>query len=502
MNRTVPTILALLVVSLFSRNLSALPDTGQSACYDNWQEIRCPTPGEPYYGQDAHYQGTQPAYQDNGDGTISDLTTGLMWSKGVDPHKVTPAYAHTIAKTMTLGGHTDWRVPTIKELYSLIDFRGYTGFSGRRNSGEVPGNAVPYINTDLFDFRFGNTQARERYIDAQWVTSTHYVSLTMGHMVTMFGVNFADGRIKGYGYRPVNQHRTLKRFYARYVRGNPDYGKNAFQDGGNGTVIDRNSGLIWMQGDSGHAMSWKDALAHAENATFAGHNDWRLPNAKELHSIVDYSRSPDTTDSAAIDPIFTTSSITNEAGSKDYPYFWTSTTHLDGPRPGSMAAYVSFGRAMGQMRGRTMDVHGAGAQRSDPKTGRPGLGHGPQGDAIRIKNYVRLVRGGEVTRTPASPAPRDSYPNRIRVLKNSADGSSNSNRFTNHQGAGNESSSKMQGGWGSGDFSSHFIKRLDRDGDGKVSRQEFDGPPDRFDVHDTDKDGYLSNRETPRPPRH
>jgi hypothetical protein len=42
-----------------------------------------------------------------------------------------------------------------------------------------------------------------------------------------------------------------------------------------------------------------------------------------------------------------------------------------------------------------MDVHGAGAQRSDPKKGDPAdfaTGHGPQGDAIRIDNFVRLVQ--------------------------------------------------------------------------------------------------------------
>lgn len=42
-----------------------------------------------------------------------------------------------------------------------------------------------------------------------------------------------------------------------------------------------------------------------------------------------------------------------------------------------------------------IDVHGAGSQRSDPKSGDPSIyanGHGPQGDAIRIYNYVRLVR--------------------------------------------------------------------------------------------------------------
>ena len=42
------------------------------------------------------------------------------------------------------------------------------------------------------------------------------------------------------------------------------------------------------------ALRWCESLVHA------GQTDWRLPNAKELHSIVDYSRSPDTTGTAAI----------------------------------------------------------------------------------------------------------------------------------------------------------------------------------------------------------
>ncbi len=49
-----------------------------------------------------------------------------------------------------------------------------------------------------------------------------------------------------------------------------------------------------------------------------------------------------------------------------------------------------------------MDVHGAGAQRSDPKAGVPANekdGFGPQGDARRSYNYVRCVRGGGVVRT-------------------------------------------------------------------------------------------------------
>ncbi len=50
---------------------------------------------------------------------------------------------------------------------------------------------------------------------------------------------------------------------------------------------------------------------------------------------------------------------------------------------------------MGYMNGSWLDVHGAGAQRSDPKQGNPAdypYGRGPQGDAIRIYNYARCVR--------------------------------------------------------------------------------------------------------------
>ena len=56
-------------------------DTGQVRCFDNSLEIEYPKAGEPFFGQDAHYQGNQPTYKDNGDGTISDLVTDLMWQK-------------------------------------------------------------------------------------------------------------------------------------------------------------------------------------------------------------------------------------------------------------------------------------------------------------------------------------------------------------------------------------------------------------------------------------
>ena len=91
--------------------------------------------------------------------------------------------------------------------------------------------------------------------------------------------------------------------------------------------------------------------------------------------------------------MFTCTLITDEAGQEDYPCYWTGTTH--GESVGRAAIYVSFGRSMGFMFGEWRDVHGAGSQRSDPKIGDPAdypQGRGPQGDAIRIDNFARLVR--------------------------------------------------------------------------------------------------------------
>ncbi|MCP4042096.1 MAG: DUF1566 domain-containing protein, partial [Gammaproteobacteria bacterium] len=357
-----------------------------------------------------------PSYLDNGNGTVTDLNTGLMWSQAVDKNKLSLIEAQQTAQRMTLDGYSDWRVPNIKEIYSLIDFRGYTGFGGGR-FGRVPANAIPFINTDYFDFRYGDVNQGERYIDAQWLSSTKYVSTTMNGNQTLFGVNFADGRIKGYGYRRPGSNRE-KRFYVRYVRGKA-FGATDLVDNGNGTVTDRSTGLMWMRQDSGKGMNWEQAIDYAESRVFAGHADWRLPNIKELQYIADYSRSPDTTGSPAIDPIFSTTSIINEAGQKDYPFFWSSTTHLDGPTPGKSAAYVAFGRALGKMHGRIMDVHGAGAQRSDPKTGNSGQWRGPQGDAIRITNFVRLVRGGSVKSGTGTPSvDKSKYPYTLQRLEN------------------------------------------------------------------------------------
>jgi len=56
-------------------------DTRQTRCYDDKSEMRAPSEGRAFYGQDAQANGNQPSYTDNGDGTVSDNATGLMWVK-------------------------------------------------------------------------------------------------------------------------------------------------------------------------------------------------------------------------------------------------------------------------------------------------------------------------------------------------------------------------------------------------------------------------------------
>jgi hypothetical protein len=369
-------------------------DTRQTVCYQATGTIACPSQADLYYGQDAQHQGPQPAYRDNEDGTITDLTTGLMWVKARGS-KVSWDAAVAGASPHRTGGYSDWRMPTIKELYSLILFNGVNGPDNMSTAG-----FVPFIDTRYFGFAYGSGTGTERVIDCQDWSATEYVGTTMAGQATVFGVNFADGRIKGYkrALPPTWQQSNV--LYVRFVRSNPAYGKNQFHDNGDGTVTDLATALVWDREDSGVGLDWPGALAwvQAKNAaSHLGHNDWRLPNIKELQSLVDYTRSPATTASAAIDTrYFSSTSITNEVVEPDYPYYWSSTSLLDGG-PAPSGTYIAFGRAMGYMNGSWMDVHGAGSQKSDPMIGNPDnypKGRGPQGDASRITNFFRLVRGG------------------------------------------------------------------------------------------------------------
>lgn len=143
-----------------------------------------------------------------------------------------------------------------------------------------------------------------------------------------------------------------------------------------------------------------------------------------------------------------------------------------------------------------MDVHGAGSQRSDPKAGDPSrfpYGRGPQGDVIRIYNFVRAVRGGKAT-------PKTSGP-KVEMTEAQHGGPGEGRRPEQGTPPGMRPDAGPGRERGPGNFS-RFVQRLDRNRDGKVSKSEFDGPANHFDHLDRDGDGYLSESEMPQgPPR-
>ncbi len=420
------------VVTASSADLSyPVVDTGQKRCYNASAEIPAPSPGQSFYGQDGQHAGNQPSYTLSTDGqTVQDNVTGLTWMRGpntifsdpVAADKMTPAQAEAWVATVNAqnyGGYSDWRIPAIKELYSLMSFDGTdpSGYTGTDTSV-----LTPFIDTRFFLFGYGQPSAGERIIDSQYLSCDVFVvNPAETGAPKVFGLNLADGRIKGYDL--IMPGGSEKTFFVQLVRGGTQYGINNFADNGDGTVTDRATGLMWSQEDSGTGLTWESALAwvQARNAeSFLGYGDWRLPDAKELHTLVNYANAPDYNGLPAIDTaFFACTAITNENGDADFPYYWTSTTHAaytSGGTAGTQAVYLPFGRALGWPEAGWVDVHGAGCQRSDPKVGPPypfattrtvsrngttytGYSFGPQGDAVRGNNYVRLVRtaaGGPV----------------------------------------------------------------------------------------------------------
>jgi hypothetical protein len=77
-------------------------------------------------------------------------------------------------------------------------------------------------------------------------------------------------------------------------------------------------------------LVWCDALTYCENLSFAGHDDWRLPNIRELQSLVDYGRSY-----SKIDPVFGLIPVQAVV----FQAYWSSTWYYIGAR----AWQVHFG---------------------------------------------------------------------------------------------------------------------------------------------------------------
>ena len=155
-------LLAALTCFVPDANAYVVPGTGVVKCYSSTQEISCPAYGQSFYGQDGNFQTNQISYMDNGDGTVTDLITGLVWQKSSDSLQRSLSTANQYCTDLNLGGMTGWRVPSMKELTTLVD--------ASKNS--------PALNTSVFECPSCYTF---------WSSTVSYVS------TTNWVVNFEDG---------------------------------------------------------------------------------------------------------------------------------------------------------------------------------------------------------------------------------------------------------------------------------------------------------------------
>lgn len=122
----------------------------------------------------------------------------------------------------------------------------------------------------------------------------------------------------------------------------------AYTDNGDGTITDENTGLMWEKlsddasvHDKDTAMNWNGAFAKVASlnaGSFAGHNDWRVPNVKELQSILNYA-----TVNPPVSPAFSTGCVASctvlTCSCTRSDYYWSSSSTVIGP---SNAWVVSF----------------------------------------------------------------------------------------------------------------------------------------------------------------
>ncbi len=308
-----------------------VPDTGQTKCYDNSDEITCPAPGEAFYGQDANFAINPPSYTklDDSGADLSDTATswfmvrdnvtGLIWevkqnSDGAqnysNPNDADNRYTWYDSNPETnggragwpgdgtdtedfinalnaanYGGNSDWRLPTAEEFLSIVNFD----------------KLEPSSHTDYFP----NTKA-----SVYWSSTTLVVSTANAWHVHLFGgATACNLKANTYHVRAVRtaQSRSLEDFVAN----------------GDGTITDAGTGLMWEQktndegpNDKDNVYTWEEALslvASMNNTGYIGYNDWRLPTINELGSLADRTRNG---------PSINTAYFTNTQPSN----YWSSTT--------------------------------------------------------------------------------------------------------------------------------------------------------------------------------
>jgi len=316
-------LLFLPVVSWAADGVIDLPRTGQTKCYDtSGAEISCAGTG-----QDGEIQAgvawPSPRFVDHGDGTVTDKLNGLMWTKGVNVVVRVMHWQEALdyVKTLNTGGHTDWRLPNVEELRSLIDYSQY-------NPSLPQGH--PFTNAKASWYWSSTTNALNT--DFAWFVDFLYGGV--GNYYKTDGINVRavrGGQCGSLGDSVICLPKTGQtKCYDEVgveiacagtgqdgdIQAGVAWPSPRFVDNGDGTVTDKLTGLMLIK-DETEKILWQAALDYVKTLNTGGHTDWQLPNVEELRSLIDYSQ---------YNPSLPQGHPFTNAGVSSYIY-WSSTTH-------------------------------------------------------------------------------------------------------------------------------------------------------------------------------
>jgi len=269
-------LLACFVLSFFcdasASSLIALPlqHTGQTEKFSST------------YGEDSDHILNPLSFTDNGDGTITDAVSTLMWQKD-DSIDMDWESASAYCSTLRMGGYIDWRLPDIHELYSSVNLTYpvvYNApFSSPNTSAECHWSSNVGRDSEYRWVLYANGDARD----------------------------VPAGRVDGFRSRCV-RYTHSPAFYFSPASRFTVYDDEIAQDNTNG--------LMWQLSESRVTVTWLEAISYCEELDFADFSDWRLPNIKELFS---------TCDQAFFSPTIDVS-VFKDIESKSMCAYWSSST--------------------------------------------------------------------------------------------------------------------------------------------------------------------------------
>lgn len=282
-----------------------VPKTGQTLCYDVRGKV-IPCKGT---GQDGEYRAgigwPVPRFHDNDDGTVTDKLTGLIWFKDADYFgEVVWEDAVAKARQLSSGKHGlkdgsqrgDWRLPNIRELFSLIDY----------------GTGVPLIPEN---HPFLNVQTSIYWTNTSLIAAPNLGwMMTLGIGPTVFDLKINPNRMWPVRGKSTNVPRTGQvtcwsqtGAFIPVCAGTGQDGElqtgvrwpdPRFTDNSDGTVTDNLTGLVWLKNADPFGFStWQQALDQCNRLSSGQYGlkddskagDWRLPNIKEIETLVDYN---------------------------------------------------------------------------------------------------------------------------------------------------------------------------------------------------------------------